>query len=84
MARFLAAVQGGRGEATRLGSPSSGIRAQAQGWNVGVKVYGHVNGDDADVFSVYMTGGSHGATSDVLIGRVALDADGMPVFEGMS
>jgi len=79
MARFIGYVQGQRGEASRLGSPSSGIEAEARGWNVGVKVSGHVNGDDADEFAVFVTGGSNDP-SPRLIGRVMLDAEGKPVF----
>lgn len=72
MARFLAAIEGNRGEATRLGTPSSGIRAQAQGWSVGVKVYGNADGDN-DRFMVYATAGSHGGAADRLIGIVTRD-----------
>lgn len=79
MARFLAAIEGSRGEATRLGTPRSGIRAQAQGWSVGVKAYGHAYGD-VDEFTIYATGGSNGGHSDTLIGRITLDDDGRPTF----
>ena len=80
MARFIGYVQGQRGEASRLGSPSSGIEAEARGWNVGVKVTGHVNGDGADTFAVFVTGGSHNP-SPRLIGTVRLDPEGRrPVF----
>jgi hypothetical protein len=75
MARFLASVQGNRGDASRLGTPSSGIRAQAQGWNVGVKVYGRAEGE-RDVFNVYATSGSNGASGDRLIATVSRDASG--------
>jgi hypothetical protein len=79
VARFLAAIQGHRGEATRLGTPASGIRAQAQGWNVGVKVYGEPGESSGDIFTLYATGGSSGYTSE-LIGRVYLE-DGQLTFE---
>ena len=82
MARFLGAVQGGRGEATRLGGSGSGIRAQAQGWNVGVQVYGRADGD-ADVFDIYSTGGSHNSGTSTLLGSVRL-VDGQPTFEPVS
>lgn len=59
VARFYASIQGQRGEATRMGSASSGIRGHVRGWNVGVAVEGR---DDSgrDVFDVFATGGSNG------------------------
>lgn len=80
MARFLAAIAGQRGEATRLGSPSSGIRAQAQGWNVGVSIYGDVDENGSDVFHVYATSGSNGGQGSRLAGHVRLNEDGLPIF----
>lgn len=77
MARFIGYVQGQAGEASRLGSPRSGISAQAQGWNVGIRVDGHADGDD-DVFDVYLTSGSNGGNRAHL-GRVTM-VDGSPVF----
>jgi hypothetical protein len=79
VARFLAEVEGRSNPVHRLGTPSSGIRAQAQGWDVGVKVYGSADGD-ADVFQIYATGGSNGHASPVLVGTVRLDDDGQPEF----
>jgi hypothetical protein len=60
MARFIGYVEGNRGEASRLGTPSSGIRAQAQGWNSGVTVHGYVDQLGRDCFAVTITGGSNG------------------------
>lgn len=78
MARFIGYVQGQSGETSRIGSPRSGIRAQAQGWNVGVRVHGHADGDE-DVFDIYMTGGSHAALASRPMGRIRI-VDGVPVF----
>jgi hypothetical protein len=78
MARFYCNVQGNRGEATRMGTPASGITAHPRGWNVGVRVEGHAEGE-ADVFRVYLTGGSAGYSSE-LIGEARLDEGGRPVF----
>jgi hypothetical protein len=63
MARFIGFVQGSRGEASRLGGPSSGIRAQARGWNLGGTVYGGpVYGDaEFDEFRLYVDRGSNGS-----------------------
>lgn len=67
MARFYANVQGSRGEATRMGTPASGITAHIRGWDVGIQVdIQDVNG--SDVCYVYKTGGSNGRVSRELIG----------------
>jgi len=81
MARFLAAIQGSRGEATRLGSASHGIRAQAQGWSLGVKVYGnsHTENGDLDAFTVYVTGGSNGGFSSIPLATVLETDNGFTV-----
>jgi hypothetical protein len=81
MARFLAAIQGSRGEATRLGTPNSGIRAQAQGWDVGVKVHGDVDENDTDVFQIYATHGSHAHGSSRYLGKIYKGTDGELYFE---
>lgn len=63
MAQFYAAIQGHRGEASRLGTKQSGISGHIRGWNVGVAVYiSHVDGKD--VVSVYRTTGSNGCGYD--------------------
>lgn len=81
MARFLAAIQGSRGEATRLGTPSSGIRASAQGWDCGVTVNGYVGRDtDRDEFQIYATGGSNGRHSPKLIATVVETPEGYEVI----
>jgi hypothetical protein len=78
MAQFIGYVKGSRGEASRLGSSASGIRAQAQGWNVGVLVDGHVF-EGQDVFNLYATSGSSGSGSNEFIGTVKI-VDGKPTF----
>lgn len=79
MARFLAEVQGNKGSVHRLGSGTSGIRAQAQGWNAGVTVLGH-DGGGTDEFDVYATGGSGGGDSPILIGTVYRSPSGVLHF----
>jgi hypothetical protein len=79
MARFIGYVQGQAGETSRLGSPKSGITAEARGWDVGVKVIGRDIGGE-DVFSVFSTSGSNGGASPVHLGNVKL-VDGVPVFQ---
>jgi hypothetical protein len=79
MARFYSEIQGHRGVASRLGSADSGIRAQCQGWNVGVKVYGR-DDNGSDVFDIWATGGSHDSSGRILLGSVRLSDDGHPAF----
>jgi len=56
MAQFYAAIQGNRGEATRIGTASSGIEGHIRGWNCGVYVEGQTV--DFDSFDVTATLGS--------------------------
>jgi hypothetical protein len=78
MARFLAEVEGSRKPAHRLGHASSGIRAQAQGWDLGVKVHGNAKPLDADrdMFEVFVTGGSNYPSNIVKIGTVQRTSEG--------
>jgi len=69
MAHFYGDLRGSRGEATRIGSEGSGIRAHVRGWGFGIKVYGAVDADGCDCFEVFLTYGSNGAGCDRLIGR---------------
>ena len=78
MAHFIGAVQGSRAEATRLGTPSSGINTVARGWELGVNVQGRKE-DDGDVFTIYADHGSNGHTAGMYIGIVKL-VDGEIVF----
>jgi hypothetical protein len=82
MARLYGGIVGNRGEATRLGTAKSGMRAFVQGWSSGVKVYASVTSNDRDEFDVYMTSGSNGGRGDVYLGRVCIaDAgDRLPHF----
>lgn len=78
MARFFGTLQGQRGGVTRLGGPSSGMTAEARGWDVGGRLVARADGD-ADVIEVHMTGGSNGGGSH-LVGTIELAAGGRPVF----
>ena len=61
MAQFRATIKGRRGQASRLGSKSSGIVARIDGWNKGIEVQAlYENGQD--VFVIYETGGSNRGT----------------------
>jgi hypothetical protein len=59
MAHFRAEIQGMRGEASRLGSPDSGISGNIHGWDSGISVEGFYDKEkDKDVFVVTLTEGS--------------------------
>ena len=65
MARFYASIQGNRGEATRIGSASSGISGHIRGWNLGAQVeldVDPVTGNDR--LTVYRTSGSNRTEMD--------------------
>lgn len=74
MAHFYAEIQGNRGEATRMGTPDSGIGGHIRGWQVGVRVSGAVQ-DGQDRFYVYKTGGSGGGARDELIACFSEDGE---------
>lgn len=80
MAQFRATIQGGRGEAARLGHKTTGIEANVNGWDSGVKVSGY-HTDDADKFDIYMTTGSSGDGRELYLGTVKITEEG-PVFVG--
>ena len=68
MAQFYAEIQGNRGEATRMGTKSTGIHGHIRGWNIGVRVQcNYDSGTDSDICYVYQTGGSSHRKSDKLI-----------------
>lgn len=78
MARFRGIVAGQAGEASRLGSPRSGLVARCDGWNAGVHVIADALATDPtkDVFAVYATGGSNHAARNVCLGTVRETKDG--------
>ena len=71
MAQFRAVVRGNRGNASRLGSKTSGMRATVNGWGLGVSVFARYEAaNGGDVFYVYETGGSKGDQQKRLLGKV--------------
>ena len=58
MSRFYASIEGNRGEATRQGTPKSGIRGHVRGWKLGARVFCFVNEQGEDSVKVELTGGS--------------------------
>jgi hypothetical protein len=70
MARFYGSIEGqAKTEATRRGSPSSGMRCHIRGWNVGIRVCLEDH-DGKDRLTVYKTGGSNGASLQELIATI--------------
>ena len=60
MARFYGSMKGAaKTEATRTGTPNSGLEAHIRGWRVGVWVGAYVDPETGkDCLIVYRTGGS--------------------------
>ena len=64
MTHFRATIQGNRGEASRLGSKPSGIKATVNGWDIGTSIYAeHSELLQSDLIRVHFTGGSNSRTS---------------------
>ena len=66
MAQFYANIQGNRGEATRMGTKSSGIEGHIRGWHIGVKVNCY-HKDGKDYVKIWKTGGSSDSFANELI-----------------
>ena len=70
MAQFIGKIQGQRGQATRLGSKSSGLEVQANGWNIGCTARLNYNGiKERDEIDIYVTAGSGKDKDRVYLGR---------------
>ena len=68
MAQYRSTIKGIRGVASRLGSKQSGMEADINGWNIGVRVIIKWNDDyDCDEVFVYKTAGSNGGSNEELI-----------------
>lgn len=73
MARFYGSVSGSAGsDATRQGTPQSGITGHVRGWDVGIGVKGTDRGG-MDSFSAYATTGSNGSGRGVEVFHVHND-----------
>ena len=72
MSQFYGSISGqGKTQVTRGGGKASGIQGHIRGWDVGIRVRGRcveADGEELDVFDVYLTGGSNGATPDKHLG----------------
>lgn len=63
MAKFFGTVQGGRGQATRLGHASTGLRVTAQSWDgsIVVQMYSSSKAPDDAYVRIGLGAGSTGA-----------------------
>jgi len=68
MAHFIGYLKGHRGEASRLGTPKSGLSASAQGWNLGGRIEVRVNANGEDEVTIYLTAGCNGHTRSRVLG----------------
>ena len=73
MAQYIGYLNGARGQASRLGTKSSGMDAQAQGWDVGASVtMRHNEKMDRDEVTIEVTRGSNGTDHPVSLGTFAI------------
>lgn len=91
MARYYGHIRGNRGEATRMGTASSGINAHPRGWETGVEVYGGPVSEgvgeawrqtQADEFQINVTGGSNGGRKSIELALVTEFEDRLIVTLG--
>tara|TARA_R100001015_G_C4633828_1_gene199309 strand:- start:3246 stop:3512 length:267 start_codon:yes stop_codon:yes gene_type:complete len=82
MAQYRGTIQGNRGEASRLGTKSSGLTMTSNGWESGIKVRAYFDAEsNKDWFIVWSTGGSNARTGNRLLGVFTIDADGKHLFQ---
>lgn len=72
MAQFRATIRGQRGEASRLGSKTSGLHVTVNGWTAGITVHCEHTATD-DFFSVFLTSGSSYGMSKLLFQGTATE-----------
>jgi len=77
--RFYASIQGSRGEATRQGTPASGMYGHIRGWDIGCRVGMATNTHDRDMVSIDLTGGSNGHRQSICLGSYHLTHSGLIV-----
>lgn len=69
MAQFYAGIQGNKGEATRLGTKSSGLSGFAQGYDIGIR-FNLSHTITGDQIEISITGGTN---SPGRIARISLN-----------
>ena len=65
MAQYIGITKGNGQETSRLVTKDSGIKAAANGLNIGAEVE-ITHEDGADVLKIYVTGGSKGGQKDLI------------------
>ena len=69
MAQYYASIQGNRGQATRMGTKSSGLDGHVRGWHIGCRAYMSYNEEtEQDEVTIYLTSGSTGHKQSKLLG----------------
>lgn len=77
MAQFRATLHGNKGVASRLGTKASGIEADINGWDLGIRVTGrHDQELKTDIFNVTITSGSNRHGTDLTVFEVRKLVDG--------
>ena len=81
MARYYAGVHGNRGEATRLGSPASGMSSWTNGWHIGLSAYAspEYENPNQDEIEFSMTSGSSNSQAHHL--GTIVETDNGPQFK---
>jgi len=77
MAQYRGTLQGNRGDASRLGSKASGLRAVANGWDIGGSVVAYYDEEaKEDRVSFAITGGSNHPGDTVYLKDYRLNGNG--------
>ena len=66
MASLYSSIQGCRGEATRCGSKSSGVRASVQSWQGSLISYMDLDDNDNPIITLKTSDGSSGYGSETI------------------
>jgi len=75
MAHFRATIKGQRGEASRLGSKSQGMRVTVRGWRAGLTITArHDEATGEDVFNIASDGGTDNAEQAPIVLDGTIDA----------
>lgn len=81
MAQFYAAIQGNRGEATRMGTKQSGLWAHIRGWHIGCRAEMSHGSDGHDYITIFLTGGSNNPGNAQCLGRFRTSPKDPATFE---
>lgn len=80
MAQYRGLIEGTRGETSRLGSKTSGLKAKCDGWNIGTTSIINYNKDkQRDEIEVWITSGSKRNSHDTYLGSFYRAEDGATI-----